>query len=337
MPDLESNEGGALDSPHVDLLTPLQAAYHLGITAELLFAYTAGLARAKPRRLATSEVSGETRFKRVELDDFDQYLSEPWAPDEATRTSVPKCIEHHLRAESGNQCMRCGNGMGVETAHIDAWTTSRSHHHHNLIRLCKSCHVEFDLNKSVSADDVRAIKNRAIERTREVLRERMVPIAAQFQPPLPEGVLEGRAEEVDSLRNALRSSRTVLVHGPSGMGKTQLLTHALRSVETGRRVVWVDVEQAASAEAILAALQILLSGGTDPATRATLPNLLDALPACVVLDGVEQVNGPGDRRGGRPARRTQEQYDQRAVRGYLPSGFAANRIRRETGTGGIGA
>ena len=292
MPGPKSKERETPDSLHGELLTPLQAADHLGITAELLFAYTAGRAKAKPCRLATSEVNGETRFKRVVLDDFDRYLGEPWAPEGAARNSVPKCIENHLRAESNNQCTRCGSGMGVDTAHIDAWTKSRSHHHHNLIRLCKSCHQEFDLHKSVSADEVRAIKDRAIVRTREVLRNRMIPIAARFQPPLPEGILEGRTEELESLRDALRSSRTVLVHGPGGIGKTQLLLHALRTVETGRRVVWVEVEQAASTEAIHAALQVMRSNGTEPATRTTLRHWLDELSACVVLDGVEQVNGP---------------------------------------------
>ena len=292
MPDPESKEEGASDSPYGELLTPLQAADHLGITAELLFAYTAGRAGAKPRRLKTAENGGETWFKRAVLDEFDRYLGEPWAPEGEARTSVPRCIENHLRAESGNQCTRCGSGKGVDTAHIDPWDDCRSHHHHNLIRLCKSCHAEYDQHNSLTVDEVRKIKNGAIARTREALRNRMIPIAARFRPPLPEGVLEGRTEEVKSLRDALRSRRAVLIHGPGGVGKTQLLAHALGRVETGRRVVWVEVEQAASAEAILAALQVLLTDGAEPATRTALPNRLDALPACVVLDGVEWANGP---------------------------------------------
>ena len=292
MPDWESEEDGVAESRRAKLLTPLQAAVHLGITPELLFAYTAGRARAKRRRLATEEVDGETRFDPAVLDDFDRYLREPWAPEGADRPKVPACVENHLRAESGNQCARCGTGSAVDTAHIDAWTESRSHHHHNLIRLCKGCHAEFDVHGSLPLEEVRKKKREAIARTREALQKRLSPIAARFVPPLPEGVLEGRADEVESLRDALRTSRMVLIHGPGGIGKTQLLAHALARVETRRRVVWLEVEQAASAEGMVAALEVLLSDGSERATRATLPKRLDALPACVVLDGVEQVNGP---------------------------------------------
>ena len=291
MPDFEYESKGRIDSPYGELLTPLQAAEHLGITVELLFAYTAGRTRAK-RHLRSEDYGGKTRFKRTVLDEYHRYLGEPWAPEGERRPSVPRCIENHLRAESGNECTRCGSGKGVETAHIVAWEVSRSHHHHNLIRLCKSCHTEYDQHKSLSVADVRKIKNRAIARIREALRNRMNPIAARFRSPLPEGILEGRAEEINFLRDALRASRSVLIHGPGGIGKTQLLAHVLGMVETGRRVVWVEVEQVVSAKGILTALQVLLTNGTEPVTRDTLPNRLDALPACLVLDGVERLNGP---------------------------------------------
>ena len=290
MPDPENSVGELLDLPSSVFLTLLQAAHHLGITAELSFAYTAGRLRAKSHRLETTENGGETRFKRAVLDEFDRYLSEPWTQKGEACASVPRCIENHLRVESSNQCTRCGSGQGVETAHIAAWDDSRSHHH-NLIRLYKLCHVEYDQHKGLTVDEVREIKSRAIARTCEALRNRMIPIAARFQSLHPEGVLEGRTDEVNFLRDALRSSRAVLIQGPAGVDKTQLLVHALGRVETGRRVVWVDVDQAASAEAILTALQILLTNELQSAIGATFPNQLDALSACVVLDGVERANG----------------------------------------------
>lgn len=76
MPDSENLEGELLDLPFGVFLTPLEAAYHLGITADLLFAYTAGRLRSKPRQLETTENGGETQFKRTVLDEFDRYLSE---------------------------------------------------------------------------------------------------------------------------------------------------------------------------------------------------------------------------------------------------------------------
>ena len=290
MPDPENSAEELLELASDSFLTPLQAACHLGITAELLFAYTAGM-KAKPSRLETTEKGGKTFFQRDVLDKFDRYLDEPWTTKGGPRPSVPVCIENHLRAESGNQCTRCWTGQGVETAHIEAWADSRSHHHHNLIRLCRLCHAAYDQNKNLTVDEVRKIKHTAITRTRETLRNRMVPAAARFQSPFPAGVLEGRAEEVNFLRDALRSSRAVLIQGPGGVGKTQLLVHALGKVETGRRVVWVDVDQVTSAEAILTALQVLLIDELQPTTGTTLPNQLDTLSACVVLDGVEQANG----------------------------------------------
>ena len=56
-----------------------------------------------------------TYFDDAELEDFDRYLRRPWIADGVKRPKVPEWIEAHLRAESGNQCLRCGAGRGVET------------------------------------------------------------------------------------------------------------------------------------------------------------------------------------------------------------------------------
>ena len=281
--------------PSSQLLTPLEAAHHLGITPELLFCYTKSQLRkshANPRRLGTIEIDGKTRFNRVELDDFDRYLSEPWADEGSPRKNPPKSVVDHLRAESANQCTRCGSGIGVQTAHIIAWATSRSNHHHNLIRICSSCHVEHDEHNSLPSDQLQAIKQKAIARVRTALEQRMAPIETQFLPPRPDAVFWGQSRLLKILRSALRASRTVLIRGPGGIGKTQLLLRALTTVETGRRIVWIDVEQYSSAEGVRSALQVLLRDAPGAEGLNTLAEHLDTLHACVVLDGVEHLNGP---------------------------------------------
>src|SRR4051794_8282457 len=123
------------------LLRPLAAAHRLGITSELLFQYTKpGFAKAsRLRALSTVERSGATLFSSKELDTFDALLAGAWRPLGADRPPIPKAVLDHLRAESLNQCARCGSGIGVDTAHIQPWAESRSHHHANLIRLCSQC------------------------------------------------------------------------------------------------------------------------------------------------------------------------------------------------------
>ena len=102
------------------LLTPLAAAHHLGITTELLFQFTKlsfGNSTGM-RPLQTIERDGQTHFSKHVLDEFDKFLAGPWSSSEEGRPHIPKAILDHLRAESQNQCARCGSGIGVDTAHI---------------------------------------------------------------------------------------------------------------------------------------------------------------------------------------------------------------------------
>ena len=157
-------------------LTHIEASHYLGITPELLFSYTKWACGAESRRLPTTQSNGRTCFDREELDDFDRYLRNPWVDADSQRIPVPNYIIAHLRAESGNRCTRCGSGIGVQTAHIDAWEMSRSHHHDNLIRICSQCHNEYDKHKSLSRDKLRAIKDRVIASTRAMLARSMNPV-----------------------------------------------------------------------------------------------------------------------------------------------------------------
>jgi hypothetical protein len=141
-----------MSEPENENLDPLAAAHHLGITPEVLFGYTRlrfrGPGRSR-RRLGMVDVNGKTRFSRVELDAFDQHLWGTWANEADPRPDPPKAVVDHLRGEAGNQCLRCGSGIGVQTTHITAWAETRCHHPHNLIRLCSACHVEHDEHNSL--------------------------------------------------------------------------------------------------------------------------------------------------------------------------------------------
>ena len=204
---------------------------------------------------------------------------------------MPKCVEDHLRSESDNQCARCGSGVGVQTAHIIAWAVSRSHYHGNLVRICSRCHDEHDKHKSLSTAELKRVKNRVVARTRAILASRMNLLGRRFAAPVADKTFVGRSESLQTLSAALRTNRTVLVRGLGGIGKTQLLLHALASVETERQLVWVDVERYATVQGVIAALAVVLTDGTGTETLGALGERLDAIEACLVFDGVERITG----------------------------------------------
>lgn len=274
------------------LLTPLAAAHHLGITTELLFQFTkqsfgnsSGM-----RSLQTIECDGRTRFSKHELDAFDALLAGPWPSSADNRPNIPKAILDHLRAESQNQCARCGSGIGVDTAHIRSWSESRSHHHHNLIRLCSGCHREHDAQHSLPTDELRAIKERLIARTRASLMDRMRPSTPSLQPPRASHRFVGRESELRTLIDALRSGRSTMISGTGGIGKSELLVQALTGCQTGRAVFWCDIDQYRAITDIYSTLRTALGTGGVACGEDELPARLDAVQACVVLDGIERGN-----------------------------------------------
>ena len=275
------------------LLSALEAAHHLGITPELVYAYTQHECGADARRLSTEQREGRTRFTEAEVDDFDRYLRLPWVAKGVTRTKPPPWIEIHLRAESGNRCLRCGEGRGVETAHIEAWARSRSHHHDNLARICSACHNEHDRHKSLPTEELRRIKNAAVARTRASLARQMGLVDSRFGPPPSETSFVGRAEELEMLCTALEEGSAVLLQGPGGIGKTQLLLKALERRQSGGRVVWLDVEGYGTTEDIVTAFAMSSADLEADDTLERVARVLDAEGACVVLDGVEQLGGVG--------------------------------------------
>ena len=272
------------------LLTPLAAAHHLGITTELLFQFTKrSFGRASGlRSLRTVECDGQTRFSMHELDAFDALLSGPWSSSPENRPNIPKAILDHLRAESQNQCARCASGIGVDTAHVRSWAESRSHHHHNLIRLCTGCHREHDAQHSLPTDELRAIKERLIAQTRARLTDRMHPPPQRLRPPRASRNFVGRESELATLIDALQSGRSAMISGAGGIGKSELLVQALSRCETGRTVFWCHIEQYRTVSDTISALRTAIGTEGIACSEAALPSRLDAIQACVVFDGIEQ-------------------------------------------------
>lgn len=273
-----------------DWLTASEAALHLGINPELLFFYTSRSFQKGPgenRRLATHEIEGSTRFLASELDAFDRYLREPWAEVGEARRDLPSKVLAYLHAESGGCCMRCGSGVAVQSAHIDPWATSRCNHHHNLLRICSACHNEHDSHHSLPTEELKKLKAAGVDRLRGNLRSRL-NLQSCFPLPSPDPLFVGREEELERLRESLRIDRYLLVHGPGGIGKTQLVLRALKAAETGRPVLWIEAEQYDGVEALRAALEVSLRN-IQQGGNGTLESVLDKLHACLVIDGLEQL------------------------------------------------
>ncbi|HMY90359.1 MAG: HNH endonuclease [Gammaproteobacteria bacterium] len=272
------------------LLTPLNAAIHLGITVELLFQFTklnftksSGL-----RSLKTKEKKRKTWFVEQELYEFDKLLAGYWCGPSDPRPSIPKAILDHLRAESHNQCARCGSGSGVDTAHIIPWSISRSHHPNNLIRICSSCHREHDAQQSLASEDLRKIKQELIDRTRSRLRNRILPPSQKFRPPRCSKQFFGRERELQILIDALQLGESVVVNGVGGIGKSELVLQALSRIETGRTVIWCDIEQYRHIADFVMALRTALSSEGIACNKEEIPYRLDDMRACVVFDSIEQ-------------------------------------------------
>ncbi len=239
-------------------------------------------------RLRTIEVRGEIRFSTRDLTDFDSHLREPWSQLGESRPAIPRCIDEYLKVECAAGCARCRSGGPLENAHIDAYAISRSHHPHNIIRLCKACHGSYDTGV-ISRIEIDALKQRLVDRVRASLRQGS-DSRDGFPPPPLASVFVGRTHELSQLIDALRSQRTVLVTGLGGIGKSQLMLRALRKVSSGRPLYWLSVDQYGTRAELEDALNALVARlGVGSYTEASAQ--LDQHRACIVFDGVERLSG----------------------------------------------
>lgn len=278
-------------SPSGELLDATEAALRLGVTPALLFAY----ARKPPKRrtgdvttLRVAHPGPDFRFAAADLDAFDAFLREPWGVPGEDRPPIPDYVADYLLVESGGRCLLCPRGHRLENAHIVPFSVSRSHHHHNIAKLCVDCHASFD-GGLIDAERVRGAKAARIARLRDDLRSG-ASLDASWLPPSPDPLFLGRARELEAVAAALASARSVSLEGPGGAGKTQLLLHALATADP-RAIVWLDVERTADpTELGLALRRALDRAGFASGTRTLEQSLVNA-PVRVVLDGIERVPG----------------------------------------------
>lgn len=268
--------------PGDELLDPVAAAIRLGVTPELLFHYASRNTRTTLRtfRLASRTVGGRTLFSEPDLDAFDERLSEPRSEPGARRVDCEAAVTAHLRVEAGGGCARCGRGVAVENAHIEPYSSSRSNHHRNVVRLCAVCHAEYDRGL-LTREEVTTLKHVLVQRVCDRLAAGHSTTLRELPP---RARLHGRARDLSQLVAALRSVRSVVVRGVGGIGKTQLVLHGANAANTGRPLVWVPLEECGS-EALLQAYVAAAAakvGDGDPVS------VLSGVRACVVLDGVER-------------------------------------------------
>lgn len=275
-----------------NLITPKEAAVYMGVTTELIFQFTKqNFAKASGlRSLQTVEHDGKTWLSKDEFIAFDNLLAEPWNAPNETRPSIPKPILDHLRAESLNQCARCGSGAGVDTAHIIPWATSRSHHPNNLIRICSKCHREHDSHQSLSSKDLKNIKKLLIERTRLRLLGDTGNNLDKFRPPRCTYAFFGREKELKTLTESIQLDETIVIGGVGGIGKSELLKQALKKADINRPVLWFNIEQFQDIEDLMGALQAALSDDGIACNKEATFSRLDEIRACVVFDGIEQTS-----------------------------------------------
>ncbi|WP_459557668.1 HNH endonuclease signature motif containing protein [Lacunimicrobium album] len=210
-------------------LIPQDAATYLGITMELLFQYCRYPAKRSNSETRILHFDGATStFSKSDLDEWDRYLQVPWADASDSRPKIPTFVEDYLKVECAGKCAMCNAGHKLENAHITPWSETRSHHHHNLIRVCSDCHDKVDdgiIARSVLHD----VKQRHILRVQSLLTTDPLVFSRQriFAVPHPDPHFHGRDDELDRLRPLLRTERLVFIHGVAGIGKTQLLVNAL--------------------------------------------------------------------------------------------------------------
>lgn len=273
-----------------NLLSVTEAAFKLGITKELLFAYIRNAPKkhlGHDRKLISVVKEGQNFFKADELIEFDEYLKKPWSSSSETRPIIPSYIQDYLKVEIGGKCPISQKGYPLENAHIISYNESLSHHHHNLIRISKEEHTKID-NGIISRHLLSDTKSKLIESLRTKLKQEGNNYQSSFNPPQPHPTFIGRFSELVQLTNAMEHEKLVIIEGLGGVGKTELLLNAFENVKYHNPVVWVNVEMIGSFQDFL----VILNNGISQHIEITQESIFDTLknvPITFVFDSLEKL------------------------------------------------
>jgi len=146
------------------LLNKVEAAIALGVGVDLLNWFTTKCPKSgESRTLAVVKSGSDELIEEVELEDFRQYLRQPWPVKvRSARPTIPPIIKTDIKQEAHLACAICGLMDNGEVAHIEAVKKTYNNSPDNLIFLCPNHHTKFDLGfkpkSNVTPEEVRAAK-----------------------------------------------------------------------------------------------------------------------------------------------------------------------------------
>lgn len=272
----------------IGLYSETEAALYLGITKELLFAYVRNAPKkykGENRKLISKVINGQNYFERQELDSFDLYLKEPWSDTSSQRSPIPTYIKEYLKVEVNGRCPITGEGYPLEDAHIIPYSESLSHHHHNIIRISGNVHSKID-NGVISRDLLKEIKNELIN---ELKQKTLGKVNLFINVPIPHPTYIGRLAQLHELTVFMESERLIVIEGIGGIGKTQLLIHALHNVSYHNPVIWIDIESVKTFSDFLILFTNIVSDNLHISFSDNGIESLREMQITFVLDSIESL------------------------------------------------
>lgn len=131
----------------------------------------------------------------------------------------------------------------------------------------------------------------------------LILTGSQSSPPLPQPLTPfvGRQEELTAVTTLLAdpTNRLVVLHGPTGVGKSRLALEAVRQQvnQSSHLPLWAALSQPLTTEGLLSTLAALLSvewdGRSTAAAQERLCRKLNERPLLLVLDGFTPFSGDG--------------------------------------------
>ncbi len=272
------------------ILNENEAAFKLGITKELLFAYVRYAPKkclGHNRKLISEIKDGQNFFNEQELERFDAYLKEPWSNPNEPRPEIPKYIQDYLKVEIDGKCPISGKGYPLENAHLIPYTECRNHHHHNLIRISKEEHTKIDTGV-IDRGVLKEIKQILITRIRQKLQDNEKQNAFTKDIPLPHPLYVGKFHKLLELISTMETEKFIVIQGVGGIGKTQLVLNAINNVRYHNPVIWVDIECKHSLDELFIELASKIAPYVNTYVGEIITSLRD-LQITLILDSLENL------------------------------------------------